>query len=78
MNETSPPMKPFERIALAHIAQELLWDPGLIPLSSFNRRQRGGIMLLLRRMADEGAAEAGRAGTGDIAPRRRTGRRPGS
>ncbi len=50
--------KPFERIALAHIAQELLWDPNLIPLASFNARQRGSIMLMLRRMADEGAGEA--------------------
>jgi len=49
----------LERSVLAHIAQELLWDPDLIPLASFNARQRGSIMLMLRRMALEGAAGAG-------------------
>ena len=52
-------MKPFERIALAHIAQELLWDPGLIPLASFNARQRAGVMQMLRRMAGEESAIPG-------------------
>lgn len=55
---------PFERIALAHIAQELLWDPHLIPLASFNARQRGSIMLMLRRMALEGSVEAGEKAAG--------------
>jgi len=58
MSAKEPAMKPFERIALAHIAQELLWDPGLIPLASFTTRQRRSIMLMLRRMADKGAVEA--------------------
>jgi len=48
-------METFERVALAHIAQELLWDTGLIPLASFNARQRARIMLLLERLAREGA-----------------------
>ncbi len=59
MSKKNPVMKPLERIALAHIAQELLWDPGLIPLASFSTRQRGSIMLMLRRMALEGTAGAG-------------------
>lgn len=50
----------LERIFLAHIAQELLWDPGLISLESFTKRQRGRIKLMLRRMVAEGADETGK------------------
>lgn len=76
MSEKIPAMKPFERIALAHIAQELLWDPGLIPLASFTARQRRSIMLMLRRMAVAGAAGAGEdAPSKDTAPDQSGGRR---
>jgi hypothetical protein len=50
-------METFERVALGHIAQELLWDTGLIPLASFNARQRARIVLMLERLAKEGAGE---------------------
>jgi hypothetical protein len=50
-------METFERVALAHIAQELLWDTGLIPLASFNAGQRARILLMLERLAKEGARE---------------------
>ena len=50
-------METFERVALAHIAQELLWDTALIPLASFNARQRARILLMLERLAKDGAGE---------------------
>jgi hypothetical protein len=54
----SEAMPPFERRALAHIAQELLWDPGLIPLASFSAVERRRILLMLRRLAGHGPAPA--------------------
>ena len=50
-------METFERVALAHIAQELLWDTALIPLASFNARQRARILLMLERLAKDGGGE---------------------
>jgi len=50
-------METFERVALAHIAQEMLWDTALIPLASFNARQRARILLMLERLAKDGAGK---------------------
>lgn len=69
MSASKPEMTPFERIALAHIAQELLWDPALIPLASFTPRQRAGVVSMLRRMAGEGAANWKQGGRGARTPR---------
>jgi len=48
---------PFESAALIYLATEGLWVQELLQLSPFTSRQRGQVVRLLRRLADEAAGK---------------------